>query len=233
MPDEEKNITVNKVPEEVKKEYTNEFILLAILSYAKKLNYKLGRMQLVKILQKFKQRIQEELAIQAYHNPLFKDKHGDFNPVIYKELTSLKKADFIKTVGAPPFEKFVPTDYGSNLIDKIRMSTGEDNERLQKAKNLLEKLIPIEAAKDAGTLRTENHERIVSHEGTDKPLDDVPDGAITTPNLEGGQYLIFDDRLAIDWSLYLKIAERKRDEVVPESNIPKTQEEALSLLGLK
>ena len=63
-------------------------------------------------------------------------------------------------------------------------------------------------------------------------MDELPNGEITTPNLKNGDIFVFDTRLALDWSLYKKIAQRKKEEIIPEDEIPKTQDEIYKMLGL-
>lgn len=223
---------INDLPLEERKRCTDEYVLLGVLSYAKNRNYNFQRMQIMKILQKLKERIQEELKIEAYHQEFCKGKHGDLDLNVYKYLTNLKRADFITSNGCEPYEKFVVTDRGQEVFSNTKMSRGEDNEKLEMIKEFIEKLVNAEGHKSSEKLREENHARKIVIDDVEKSIDEIPNDTITTPNLKDGDEFVFDNRSAIDWSLHGKIASRKRDEVLPEGELPETQKELYEMLRL-
>lgn len=224
---------INKVSLEVKENYTDEFILLGVLSCASKHDYKLQRMQIMKLVQKLKHRLQEEFEFEGYHKEFVKDRHGDFNPHIYPQLTNLKQSDFINSIGNEPYEKFYATELGMEVFERVKMNTGSENEKLFSIKDIIEKIIKKEGYKSSGELRKENHLRVFEKNGKEINMDDLPNGEITTPNLQDGDNFVFNNRLAIDWSLYKKIAKRKREAVTPDDEIPETQEDIFKMLGLE
>ena len=150
---------MNNIPIESKKNYTDEFILLGVLVMAKKYGYQLQRMQIMKILQKLKKLIQDNLQLEAYHKEFVKDRHGDFSPHVYSQLSGLKQANFIESAGEIPYEKFFPTRLGEEIFDSTKMGTSADNEKLTTIKDILGKLINLEGRKSSGKLREENHKR--------------------------------------------------------------------------
>jgi hypothetical protein len=222
----------NSLAKELKKNYTNEFILLGILACAKKHGYKFQRMQIMKLLQKFKSAIQENLEFEAYHCEFVKDKHGDFCGDVYDQLTSLKQSDFIASEGEEPYELFFATEKGGDVFDKFKMDTGNDVKKMTLIKEYIAKIVQKEGNKSSEELRKENHSRIFIVEGQKKGMDELPNGVVTTPNLNTKEEFMLDDRLAIDWGLYKKIAKRKREKIISEEEMPKTQEEIYELLGL-
>lgn len=219
---------------EQKKDSTDEFILLGILSLAYKKGLELERLQIMKILRNFKAKAQECFKFEAYHKEFVREKHGDFTSCFYDQMSNLKKADFITSTGEPPYEKFSTTQRGDEVFERIRLNSGADNLKLKKVRGLLERIINEDASKSSEELRKENHERMVNYQGRDMPLEEIPvgKGIVTTPNLDNDNYFIFDDGTALDWMLYRKIAKRNREELLPDEEIPQNQKEAFSLLGL-
>lgn len=224
--------TTTKLPLEARKEATDEFILLSILVYAKKHGYKLQRMQLMKILQRVKERSQNDLDMEIYHKEFVKNTYGDFCRPVYNQLTNLKQADFITSIGQEPEEKFYSTGIGEKAFEDIRMRTGEENERLDLIKTLIERTVEKEGRKSSQKLRDENHKRSIVYEGKKTTVEECPIGAITTPNLEEAHPFVFNTGQAVDWALFRKIAIRKRTTVTPEDEMPTSQEEVHKLLGL-
>ena len=225
-------IKMNTVSEIVKKNFTNEYILLGILMLAVKQGCSLQRMQIMKILQKVKMSVQDNLQLEAYHNEFVKEKHGDFDPNIYEYLTDLKQADLITSEGVEPLEHFIATPLGEEIFNSIEFSTGEDNKKATLVKDILSKVISSEAHKSSEELRKENHEREILCEGKKIKMDDVEKGIVTTLNINSAEKFLFDDRAALDWSLHKKIAIRKRERVVPDSEMPQGQEDVYNFLKL-
>ncbi len=224
---------INNIPLEVRKDCTDEFMLLGILYFANKYGYKFQRMQMMKLLQKFKHRAQEDFGLEYYHKEFVKDRHGDFNSCIYVQLSNLKQADFITSVGNEPYEQFYATELGTKIFERIKMDTGLDNQKISTAKDLLEKIIQRDGRKSSLELRKENHSRtFITENGKTVKMDEILNGTVTTPNLQNGDGFIFDDRSAIDWSLYRKIAKRKREAITPDEEIPQNQEEIYKILGI-
>ena len=176
----------NKIPEELKKDYTDQYVLLGVLATAKKHGHQLQRMQIMKILQKVKKTLQDDFELQAYHKEFVKDKHGDFAPTVYDQLTDLKQSDFIASVGTEPYEKFYSTPLGEQIYDRIKMGSASENKKLILVRDLIEKLVPKEAPKTSEELRDENHQRKFILGGVEVSMDDLPKGEITTPNMDSG-----------------------------------------------
>ena len=100
---------IMNTPIDLKRECTNEFILLGLLYFATKHGLNLGRMQMVKLLWKFKDLTQDKLKLQAYYTEPYKDKHGRFNKEIYYQVNNLRLADFIKTSGLSAADQLMNT----------------------------------------------------------------------------------------------------------------------------
>ncbi len=226
------NEGINELPIEEREKCTDEFILLGILAMANKHGHELQRMQIMKILQKFKQKAQDDLNLEAYHQEFYKAKHGEYTSEVYCQLTNLKRSDFINSIGSEPLEKYSSTELGSKIFEQTKLGTSSENKKLSFIKNILEKVVISEAHKTSEQLKEENHKRKIQLKGKEYAIDDLKIGVITTPNINNGDSFIFNSRSSIDWSLYRKIAIRKTDEIIPDDEIPNTQKEIYKLLDL-
>lgn len=224
--------TKNLPSTELKEEYTSEFILLGLFYFAKKYGYDLGRMQTGKLLWKFKSLIQKELGLQAYYTEPYKDKHGRFNKELYPQLNDLKTADFIQTIGNPPFEKFVISPKGEKVFNEFTTEEKKTRYALGLAKSQLDFTVREHGKKSAELLREEDHKDI-------KEVDSLPErdeDNILCSNLkpeETKHKFLFDDGETLDWAVAIGIGKRKKtEEIMPEELLPKNQEEAYKALGL-
>ena len=125
------------------------------------------------------------------------------------------------------------TELGIEVFERVKMNTGSDDKKLFNIKDIIGKVIKAEGYKSSEELRTENHLRVFEKDGKKINMDELSKGEITTPNLQNGDSFIFNDRLAIDWSLYRKIAKRKREAVTPDDKIPETQGDIHKMLELE
>lgn len=220
------------LPKELKKECTNEFILLSLFYFTQKYKHELGRMQTVKLLWKFKDLSQDKSRLQAYYSEAYKGKHGRFNKRIYRQITNLKKAGFVESRGMSPLERFKITKKGKKVFEGFDTKNPKDRIALKLVGSNLDKIIREHGKKSAALLRKEDHGKI-------KEIDKLPsqdEKIILSPNLKSGEIkhqLLFNDQTALDWVTAICIGERKKiEEIVPEESLPRNQEEAYEFLNL-
>ena len=227
------NTSVKTLPaKELKEEYTNEFVLLGLFYFAKKYGYGLGRMQTVKLLWKFKSSVQKELGLQTYYTEPYKDKHGRFNKKLYPQLNDLKVADFIQTIGNPPFEKFIISPKGEKVFNGFTIEEEKAKYALELAKSQLDFTVKEHGKKPAGLLKEEDHKDI---EGIEN-LPERDEENTLCHNLKPEEIkhkFLFNDQETLDWAVAIGIGKRKKtEEIISEELLLKNQEEAYKVLGL-
>lgn len=220
----------------IKKESTDQFILLYLLNYAKKKNISdTSTLKVMKLLAFLKEELNIE-GIQAYNLEFYKWDQGLFTKAVYPQINGLIQAGILErsVVSDDKNPPIKVTGEGEKVAEFFENLLPEDKKDAIKTHVI--KVLDKYGDKTAAQLRRLNHEMEIETEKGKVKVDDLPNDEtkLLIRNLaKPKKSAIFDNKLTAEWISMKAIEESSHEpeEIEQTDKSPKSLADLLKLAG--